>query len=90
MAALLMTRSDHAPPHTGEAGWAHWANVVMLMLRTYQTRRALLDMTPRELSDIGISRATAIEEASRLPWDIAPIGGRDSSNINLTGITKRS
>jgi uncharacterized protein YjiS (DUF1127 family) len=33
----------------------------------------LLEMTPRELSDIGISRATAIAEASRLPWDTAPV-----------------
>jgi len=46
------------------------------VLRTWQTRRALLEMTPRELSDIGISRATAIEEASRPPWDIALTGDR--------------
>jgi uncharacterized protein YjiS (DUF1127 family) len=77
MSALLMTRFGHARPETGEARWVRWVEAVMLMVRAYQTRRALLEMTPRELSDIGISRATAIEEASQLPWDMPPIGGRD-------------
>jgi uncharacterized protein YjiS (DUF1127 family) len=30
-------------------------------------------LSERELKDIGLSRAAAIAEASRLPWDTAPI-----------------
>nr|WP_294546552.1 DUF1127 domain-containing protein [uncultured Rhodopila sp.] len=76
MSDLLMTRFVHARPDTERAGWAHPVDALRLMLRTWRTRRALLELTPRELSDIGVSRATAIAEASRLPWDIAPMDGR--------------
>jgi uncharacterized protein YjiS (DUF1127 family) len=73
MSDLMMTRFEQARPSAGRAGWAHVVDALKLMFRTYKTRRALLEMTPRELSDIGISRATAIAEASRLPWDMAPV-----------------
>jgi uncharacterized protein YjiS (DUF1127 family) len=76
MSGLLLTRFGPTQPTAGQVRLALWVEVFRLMLRTWQTRRALLEMTPRELSDIGISRATAIEEASRLPWDIAPMRDR--------------
>jgi uncharacterized protein YjiS (DUF1127 family) len=76
MSDLTMTRFDHARPAAERAGWAHPVDALKLMLRTWLTRRALLELTPRELSDIGVSRATAIAEASRLPWDVGPMDGR--------------
>jgi uncharacterized protein YjiS (DUF1127 family) len=76
MSGLLRTQFEPIQPIAGQAKLALLIEVFRLMLRTWQTRRALLEMTPRELSDIGISRATAIEEASRLPWDIAPVRDR--------------
>nr|WP_294509301.1 DUF1127 domain-containing protein [uncultured Rhodopila sp.] len=76
MSGLMTTRFDHARPAAERSGWAHPVNALMLMLRTWRTRRALLELTSRELSDIGVSRATAIAEASRLPWDVGPMDGR--------------
>jgi uncharacterized protein YjiS (DUF1127 family) len=76
MSDLMMTRFDHARQASGRTEWAHPVGALRLMLRTWRTRRALLELTPRELSDIGISRATAIAEASRLPWDVGPMDVR--------------
>jgi uncharacterized protein YjiS (DUF1127 family) len=75
MSDLMMTRFDHARPAVERTGWSHPVDSFKLMLRTWRTRRTLLELTPRELSDIGVSRATAIAEASRLPWDVGPTGG---------------
>ena len=76
MSDLMMTRFDHARPEAERTEWARPVDALRLMVRTWRTRRALLELTPRELSDIGISRATAIAEASRLPWDLGPMEGR--------------
>jgi uncharacterized protein YjiS (DUF1127 family) len=76
MSDVLMTRFDHARPAAERTGWAHPIYALRLMLRTWRTRRALLELTHRELSDIGVSRATAIAEASRLPWDVGPMDVR--------------
>ena len=73
MSDLMMTRFEIVRRVGGRTGRAHLADALMLMVRTYRTRQALLDLTPHELSDIGISRATAAAEASRLPWDTAPM-----------------
>jgi len=43
-----------------------------MMLRAYLTRHALLELTPREYADIGVSPSAAIDEAARLPWDVNP------------------
>ena len=40
------------------------------MLRAALTRRQLAAMDDRMLKDIGISRADALLEADRLPWDL--------------------
>ena len=76
MSGLLISRFSPLQPATDRKGLPEWIAFLRLVLRTWQTRRALLEMTPRELSDIGISRAMAIEEASRLPWDTAPTDDR--------------
>ncbi len=72
MSDLMMTRFAQSRPAAERTGWTHPVDALMLMVRTWRTRRALLELTPRELSDIGVSRATAIAEASRLPWDLGP------------------
>lgn len=36
-----------------------------------ETRRDLAEMDDRMLRDIGISRAEALHEADRAPWDLA-------------------
>ncbi len=42
------------------------------MWRAICTRRELAAMDDRMLRDIGISRADALQEADRLPWDLTP------------------
>lgn len=70
MSDLMMTRFAPARP---AVGLVHLADTLMLVWRTWRTRRALMALSERELKDIGLSRAAAIAEASRLPWDTAPI-----------------
>jgi uncharacterized protein YjiS (DUF1127 family) len=43
-----------------------------LMLRMLATRRQLARLDERALKDIGLNRAQALEEASRMPWDVGP------------------
>jgi len=43
-----------------------------LLFRTMRTRRQLARLDERALKDIGLNRAQALEEASRMPWDIGP------------------
>ncbi len=45
---------------------------VRLAVRTQRTRNALRELSARELADIGVSRATALDEADRMPWDLEP------------------
>lgn len=40
------------------------------MHRAFVTRRQLAEMDDRMLRDIGISRADALREAERRPWDL--------------------
>ncbi|MCO6419952.1 DUF1127 domain-containing protein [Siccirubricoccus sp. KC 17139] len=40
------------------------------MWRAIATRRQLAEMDDRMLRDIGISRADALHEAERAPWDL--------------------
>ena len=39
------------------------------MLERRRSRKALLGLTDEQLRDIGISRADAVHEGRRLPWD---------------------
>lgn len=49
--------------------WVPWMTQA---LRAIATRRQLAAMDDRMLADIGISRAEALEEAGRAPWDLMP------------------
>ena len=42
------------------------------MWRATVTRRHLARLDDRGLADIGLSRADALAEAARLPWDLEP------------------
>jgi len=41
-----------------------------------ETRRDLSEMDARTLQDIGLSRADAMQEVNRAPWDLEPIRRR--------------
>jgi uncharacterized protein YjiS (DUF1127 family) len=49
-----------------------WLDRLRLVLHAIASRRHLAEMDQRMLADIGISRAEALEEAARAPWDLAP------------------
>jgi len=51
------------------AGWFDWLSRV---LKAVESRRLLAEMDSRMLADIGITRAEALEEAARAPWDLTP------------------
>ena len=65
-----------AQPARGYAGKRNKVASLRIALRTFLTRRALPELTSRELADIGISAAEAVSEAARLPWDIGPSTAR--------------
>jgi uncharacterized protein YjiS (DUF1127 family) len=46
------------------------------MLRAIRTRRELAELDERMLKDIGLSRAEALAEARRAPWDLDPLPRR--------------
>lgn len=50
----------------------HCFERVQAIRKAVQERRALAQMDPRMLADIGLSRAEAEAEINRKPWDIAP------------------
>ena len=54
---------------TRGTAWLGWLNRV---LQAVESRRHLAEMDRRMLADIGISRAEALEEAARAPWDLMP------------------
>lgn len=64
----------------GSAGRARaphpWLDLFLVALRVAEGRRALAAMDDRMLADIGLSRAEALAEASRAPWDLAPSARR--------------
>jgi uncharacterized protein YjiS (DUF1127 family) len=45
---------------------------VLHAIRVIVSRRELLDRDPRLLADIGLTRAQALAEAARAPWDTLP------------------
>ena len=73
MSATALTRRVSVP----RAGWlaqpgsrGEWLARVAAMLRAARTRRELAMMDDRQLRDIGLTRAAAVEEALRAPWDL--------------------
>jgi len=51
---------------------ARMARRVAEMRRAVEGRQAIARMDARMLADIGLSRAEAVEEVSRKPWDTGP------------------
>ncbi|WP_198377546.1 DUF1127 domain-containing protein [Neoroseomonas rubea] len=49
-----------------------WLDWLRRVLHAVESRRHLVEMDDRMLSDIGISRTDAIREATRAPWDLTP------------------
>lgn len=47
-----------------------WLVSLTAMRRAVATRRQLAELDDRALKDIGISRADALAEAGRAPWDL--------------------
>jgi uncharacterized protein YjiS (DUF1127 family) len=80
MSDLMMSR--FAPSRAASrAGQGHAIPSLHLVLRSYRTRQALPDLSPRELADIGVSSTAALMEAARLPWDAAPGPRKDRRGI---------
>lgn len=70
-----MTTRSLPVSHEFRADASHRARWFAWMRRTLQaveSRRHLAEMDARMLADIGISRAEALREAARAPWDHAP------------------
>lgn len=57
-AAFLSPRLSNAPARFART----W--------RALRTRLSLADLDDRMLADIGVTRAQALREADRLPWDL--------------------
>ena len=68
--ALPRTRLHRRPAAVPATDWLAF---LAETLRAAATRRQLAEMDDRMLKDIGITRAEALEEANRAPWDL---GGR--------------
>ncbi|MFZ6761896.1 DUF1127 domain-containing protein [Pseudoroseomonas sp. WGS1072] len=47
-----------------------WGAFLRRALHAIETRQQLAEMDARMLKDIGLSRAEALEEAHRAPWDL--------------------
>jgi uncharacterized protein YjiS (DUF1127 family) len=70
----MTTRSLSASPaiRTPAAQTGSWFAWLRRTLQAVETRRHLAGMDARMLADIGISRAEALTEAARAPWDLTP------------------
>ncbi|MBR0671981.1 DUF1127 domain-containing protein [Neoroseomonas soli] len=65
----LPASHDFPAAKAPSAGWCAW---LRRTLQAVESRRHLAEMDARMLADIGISRAEALQEAGRAPWDHAP------------------
>lgn len=61
-------------PAPRRAGWRAMAETVVRAVGVILTRRNLTELEPRLLADIGLTRAEALAEAARKPWDLQPPG----------------
>ena len=71
--------SDRLLPHLAvglpalpRPAWHALARVMTHAWQAVMTRRDLRDLDPHLLADIGVSRAEAVREAARAPWDLDP------------------
>ena len=67
MSCTALSRPMARPAPRPSSNWLAWLGAV---LHAIETRRRLAEMDDRMLKDIGISRADALEEAGRAPWDL--------------------
>jgi len=67
MSSTVLSRPVSCAARRRSPGWLAWLGAV---LHAVETRRRLAEMDDRMLKDIGISRADALEEAGRAPWDL--------------------
>ena len=72
MSDLMMMGFQSVRPAAGRMGAQSWAAWFRMVLRAHRTRQALLQLTPEERADVGISCSAALKEAARLPWDVTP------------------
>lgn len=66
--SLLASSTDRIAASPGIS----WPGRLGRCVQAIRSRRQLAALDDRLLSDIGISRAEALEEASRAPWDLVP------------------
>ena len=84
MSDLMMTRFATIPLPGRRLVPRDVGLVLHVGMRTYLTRRALPDLTARELADVGLDRDHALAEAARLPWDLHP-GPRKGRQTGVLG-----
>ena len=73
MTTRSLPASHDVPAITARrADWFAW---LRRTLQAAESRRHLAEMDQRMLTDIGISRAEALQEAGRAPWDHTPRQG---------------
>jgi len=70
----MSTRSLLARPicRIAATSGVSWLGRLRRCAQAIRSRRQLAELDDRLLSDIGISRAEALEEASRAPWSLTP------------------
>lgn len=66
-AAVAVHRRNGIAVHVGEAAGAMFARLLAAMEKR-RSRRALLELSDRQLRDIGVTRADAFIEACRPLW----------------------
>jgi uncharacterized protein YjiS (DUF1127 family) len=70
--SVLSHPAAHALSPSRPMSWRDLAGTLHRMWRAAVTRRQLARLDDRALQDIGISRAEALAEAGRAPWDLGP------------------
>jgi uncharacterized protein YjiS (DUF1127 family) len=68
--AIRSILAPHALQAHNDRG-SGWFAGLRRALQAIESRRHLAEMDRRMLADIGLSRAEALEEARRAPWDLA-------------------
>jgi uncharacterized protein YjiS (DUF1127 family) len=87
MSDLTITRLQSAQP-ARHYGTYPLSSTLRQFLRTYLTRPALLELTPHQRADIGVSLHAAVTEAARLPWNANPGPNRRSTGGVIAAIQR--
>jgi uncharacterized protein YjiS (DUF1127 family) len=73
--SAALHRSEFPPSRLGRLAFA-LSRRLRAICRVAAERRALARMDDRGFADMGISRAQALHEMNRRPWDTAPATSR--------------